>query len=79
MTSGDGCVLYVHDAKRRRGRAIDDKTERIVEETRMGTGIDPAEVVNSRAGDDSVEKVDWSPGSIRFHPYKKAETLASVY
>ncbi len=32
----DPSTLYVHQARGRRGRAIDDATERFVDETRMG-------------------------------------------
>jgi hypothetical protein len=33
----DSKSLYVHAPKGRKGRAIDDATERFVDETRMGT------------------------------------------
>jgi magnesium-protoporphyrin IX monomethyl ester (oxidative) cyclase len=54
----DPRLLYVHGAKGRRGRAIDDETERFVEETRMGAGIDAGETARSRVGEDSTENVD---------------------
>jgi hypothetical protein len=33
----DNKLLYIHEARGRRGRAIDDATERFVDATRMGT------------------------------------------
>lgn len=32
-------ILYIHHARERHGRAIDDSTEEFVEETRMGTSV----------------------------------------